>query len=96
MLDRRAEGASDRARAGGGPPARARPGAAPILLLDEVVAHLDEERRSALFDELVALGTQAWLTGTDRALFAALDDRAQFLDVADGAVRAAEPDPDRP
>ena len=64
-------------------------GAAPILLLDEVVAHLDETRRAALFDELVALGAQAWLTGTDRALFAALEDRAQFLDVADGAVRPA-------
>ncbi|HUT50045.1 MAG TPA: DNA replication/repair protein RecF [Alphaproteobacteria bacterium] len=64
-------------------------GAAPILLLDEVVAHLDETRRAALFDELVALGAQAWLTGTDRALFDALEDRAQFLDVADGAVRPA-------
>jgi DNA replication and repair protein RecF len=64
-------------------------GAAPILLLDEVVAHLDETRRAALFDELVALGAQAWLTGTDRALFAALGDRAQFFDVADGAVRPA-------
>jgi len=64
-------------------------GAAPILLLDEIVAHLDETRRAALFDELVALGAQAWLTGTDRALFAALGDRAQFLDVADGAVRPA-------
>jgi DNA replication and repair protein RecF len=64
-------------------------GAAPILLLDEVVAHLDETRRAALFDELVALGAQAWLTGTDRALFAALGDRAQFLDVADGALRPA-------
>lgn len=64
-------------------------GAAPILLLDEVVAHLDERRRAALFDELVALGAQAWLTGTDRALFATLRDRAQFFDVADGAVRPA-------
>jgi DNA replication and repair protein RecF len=64
-------------------------GAAPILLLDEVVAHLDETRRAALFDELVALGAQAWLTGTDRALFAAVGDRAQFFDVADGAVRPA-------
>jgi len=71
-------------------------GAAPILLLDEVVAHLDESRRAALFDALVALGAQAWLTGTDRALFAALDERAQFLDVADGAVRPAVSASDRP
>jgi DNA replication and repair protein RecF len=71
-------------------------GAAPVLLLDEVVAHLDETRRAALFDELVALGAQVWLTGTDRTLFAALEDRAQFLDVADGAVRAATAASDRP
>jgi DNA replication and repair protein RecF len=71
-------------------------GAAPILLLDEVVAHLDETRRAALFDELVALGAQAWLTGTDRALFAGLRDRAQFLGVADGAVRPAASSQDRP
>jgi len=71
-------------------------GAAPILLMDEVVAHLDEIRRAALFDELVALGAQAWLTGTDRALFRTLDERAQFLDVAAGAVHAAEPPSDQP
>ena len=48
-------------------------GAAPLMLLDEVAAHLDAERRAALFDEIVGLGAQAWLTGTDRALFAALE-----------------------
>ena len=52
---------------------------------ERLLAHLDEPRRAALFDELVALGAQAWLTGTDRALFAGLRERAQFLDVADGA-----------
>jgi DNA replication and repair protein RecF len=66
-------------------------GAPPILLFDEVAAHLDADRRAALFDRLVALGAQAWLTGTDRALFAALGDRAAFVAVAEegGASRLA-------
>lgn len=46
-------------------------GAAPILLLDEVVAHLDAQRRRELFGEIEALGAQAWLTGTDAADFSA-------------------------
>ena len=61
-------------------------GAAPLLLLDEVTAHLDAARRDALFDELSALGGQAWLTGTEDALFEPLGARAQRLRVADGAV----------
>jgi DNA replication and repair protein RecF len=61
-------------------------GAPPLLLLDEIAAHLDEARRAALFDEICALGAQAWMTGTDRRLFDALDDRAQFFTVADGAL----------
>lgn len=61
-------------------------GAAPLLLLDEVAAHLDGVRRAALYDALVDLGAQAWLTGTDRALFDPLDDRAQFFDVRDGSL----------
>jgi len=68
----------------------ARRGVAPILLLDEVVAHLDQARRAALFDEICALGAQAWLTGTDAALFVELRDRAEFFTVRDGAV-AADP-----
>ncbi|TYB84914.1 DNA replication/repair protein RecF [Oceaniovalibus sp. ACAM 378] len=58
-------------------------GAAPILLLDEVAAHLDTGRRAALFDELRALGAQVFLTGTGRELFAELDGYAQMLDVRD-------------
>ena len=54
-------------------------GAAPILLLDEIAAHLDSSRRAALFDEIVVLGTQAWMTGTDREAFSALGERAQWL-----------------
>ena len=61
-------------------------GAPPLLLLDEIAAHLDEARRAALFDEISALGAQAWMTGTDRRLFDALDGRAQFFTVADGAL----------
>jgi DNA replication and repair protein RecF len=61
-------------------------GAPPLLLLDEIAAHLDEGRRAALFDEITALGAQAWMTGTDRRLFDALEGRAQFFTVADGAL----------
>lgn len=66
-----------------------RGGAAPILLLDEVAAHLDERRRSALFAELVRLGSQAWLTGTDRSAFAALLNEAQCIPVEDWQRAAA-------
>lgn len=61
-------------------------GYAPVLLLDEITAHLDEGRRAALFDRVDALGGQAFLTGTDRAMFEALGDRARFLTVANGTI----------
>ena len=61
-----------------------RRGAAPILLLDEVAAHLDGERRAALFAEVLALGGQAWLSGTDRDLFEPLFGQAQFVAVDHG------------
>ncbi len=61
-------------------------GRRPLLLLDEVAAHLDDNRRRALFEALLGLGLQAWLTGTDRGLFAGLGDRAQFFAVADGRI----------
>lgn len=64
-------------------------GAVPLLLLDEVAAHLDERRRRALFEEIEALGAQAWMTGTDPALFAALGARAQHLAVEESRVRRA-------
>ncbi len=54
----------------------------PILLLDEVAAHLDAHRREALFDELLALGAQAWMTGTDAATFAPLAGQATITGVA--------------
>ncbi|WP_127113478.1 DNA replication/repair protein RecF [Shimia sediminis] len=58
-------------------------GAPPILLLDEVAAHLDATRRAALYDEICALGAQAWMTGTGAELFADLGDRAQYLEVTE-------------
>ncbi|NHT74766.1 DNA replication/repair protein RecF [Rhizobiaceae bacterium CRRU44] len=61
-------------------------GHAPVLLLDEIAAHLDAGRRAALFDIVDDLGGQAFMTGTDRAMFSALGDRAQFLTVANGQV----------
>ncbi len=70
--------------------AAAEKGIAPILLLDEVAAHLDEVRRAALFDRLVDLGSQAWITGTERAPFAGLDGRAEFYRV-EAATIAPEP-----
>lgn len=60
----------------------------PILLLDEVAAHLDPERRAELFDRVHGIGGQAFMTGTDRNLFDALGDRAQYLRVEDGTVTA--------
>lgn len=58
-------------------------GAAPILLLDEVAAHLDMDRRAALYDEICALGAQALMTGTEPGLFDSLGARAQTIQVAD-------------
>jgi len=62
--------------------------AQPVLLLDEAPAHLDEARRAALFDEIEALQLQAFMTGTERSLFAALEGRAQFVTVEGGALLA--------
>jgi len=58
----------------------------PILLLDEVAAHLDASRRAALFDEIEALGLQAFLTGADVQLFATLKDRAQGFQIEAGRL----------
>jgi DNA replication and repair protein RecF len=65
---------------------RAMRGEPPVLLLDEVAAHLDASRRTALFEALLRLDSQAWLTGTDAALFAPLRREAQFLSVRDGRL----------
>jgi DNA replication and repair protein RecF len=64
-------------------------GAAPVLLLDEVAAHLDPGRRAALFSILDGLNCQAFMTGTEPGLFSTLEGRAQFLTVSHGAVTEA-------
>ncbi|MBS0332286.1 MAG: DNA replication/repair protein RecF [Proteobacteria bacterium] len=68
--------------------ARAPADPSPILLLDEVAAHLDARRRAALFDEIEALRLQAFLTGTDDHLFAGLGARAQGFRVEAAALEA--------
>jgi DNA replication and repair protein RecF len=61
----------------------------PFLLLDEIAAHLDPDRRAALFVALDGLGTQCFLTGTDAMLFEALGPRAQTVSVKDGRLQKA-------
>lgn len=67
--------------------ARAQADKRPFLLLDEVAAHLDENRRAALIEELLALGTQVFMTGTDASLFEAFDGRADMFEISAGAIR---------
>jgi len=64
-------------------------GAAPILLLDEVAAHLDTRRRKALFGEIEALGAQAWMTGTGAELFEGLGGDAIRLGVSESGGLSA-------
>ena len=61
-------------------------GRRPLLLLDEVAAHLDPLRRAALFDRLAARGGQVWLTGTEREPFAGVGETASWLTIANGQV----------
>lgn len=70
-----------------------RSGTPPLLLLDEISAHLDSLRREALFSELQHLRAQAWMTGTDFEAFAALGSGACFLAVADGHVSRRNDEP---
>jgi DNA replication and repair protein RecF len=62
-------------------------GAAPVLLLDEVAAHLDAGRRRALYAEVTALGAQAWMTGTGEELFDGLEAQRLAVEEAEGASR---------
>ncbi|MSO92011.1 MAG: DNA replication/repair protein RecF [Rhodospirillales bacterium] len=61
-------------------------GIPPILLLDEVASHLDRAAREALFEEIVGLGVQAWLTGTESNIFQALAGRSQLFEIEDSTV----------
>jgi DNA replication and repair protein RecF len=62
-------------------------GACPVVLLDEVIAHLDAHRRAALFAQLLDLGAQTWMTGTDESVFAPLGGRAQLFRVRQDAIQ---------
>jgi DNA replication and repair protein RecF len=64
-------------------------GFAPVLLLDEVVAHLDPARRVALYDALDRIGAQVWMTGADPAAFADIAERAETVTVSPGRVERA-------
>ena len=61
-------------------------GITPLLLLDEVIAHLDPDRRIALFDELEKLGAQVWMTGADPAAFADVGAASEIFDVDSGRI----------
>ena len=61
-------------------------GAPPVLLLDEIAAHLDEGRREALFARLMAMGGQVWMSGTDAVLFELIADKAQFFTVENAKI----------
>lgn len=65
-------------------------GRVPVLLLDEVAAHLDAKHRGALFEQVLGLGAQAWFTGTEAELFAPLRGQARFFEVDAGCVREAD------
>ena len=66
-------------------------GFAPILLLDEIVAHLDPARRAALHVELAQLGGQVWMTGADPALFAEVENDAMIIEVGSGRLEPRRP-----
>ena len=61
-------------------------GSPPLLLLDEIAAHLDENRRRVLYDLLLSLGSQVWMTGTDKTLFNALGNQAQRFEIRNAAI----------
>ncbi len=62
-------------------------GIAPILLLDEIAAHLDSVRRAALFEEILALGAQTWMTGTDLQVFSPLRGRVDLFEIANSHIQ---------
>jgi DNA replication and repair protein RecF len=64
-------------------------GIVPLLLLDEVVAHLDPGRRKALFNELARLGAQVWMTGADPAAFGDIGPSGEIFNVENGRINRA-------
>lgn len=63
-------------------------GTGPILLLDEVTAHLDQDRRHALFEQVLSIGLQAWITGTDQNVHTRLGQKAQFFEIDAANIKA--------
>jgi DNA replication and repair protein RecF len=63
----------------------------PVLLLDEIIAHLDSERREALLADILSMNAQAWITGTDERLFSELKNHAQFMRIEEGTLSSKEP-----
>lgn len=61
-------------------------GSVPVLLLDEIAAHLDDKRRAALFERLIHLGGQVWMTGTDEQIFSAVIQKASFYCVQNARI----------
>lgn len=59
----------------------------PVILLDEVVAHLDEGRRRALFEEILALNMQAWMTGTDPSVFLSMSTKFQHFHIENAIIQ---------
>ena len=70
-------------------------GIAPLLLLDEIVAHLDPRRRAALYDGVSDLGSQVWMTGADPATFADIAPRSQVFEIAAGKISKQKSSPAR-
>jgi DNA replication and repair protein RecF len=64
-------------------------GVAPVVLLDDVAAFLDEERRASLLDALLKLGAQVWITGVDESAFAAFKGAAERFRVSPGRIETA-------
>jgi DNA replication and repair protein RecF len=62
-------------------------GFAPVLLLDEIAAHLDPDRRAALYNSLERIGAQVWMTGADAHAFAGMAGRAEVFQVGGGEAR---------
>lgn len=73
---------------------QAEKGFVPLLLLDEVAAHLDEARRAQLFQYLLALKGQVWLTGTDADIFKSVQSQAKMFSVVQGQINAARATPE--
>jgi len=65
-------------------------GFSPVLLLDEIVAHLDPNRRAALYDSLEKIGAQVWMTGADPQAFSDIAGRAEIFEIGGGQIQPSK------